>query len=189
MIDPRPSELGPHLVKLTKYFRDLKDVWCGNRVLDEALFSDESRQLSGFPDPSAFAQAYSSTIEDDELIEPMFRLALATLIRAGKPIPSEARELAAQMISGTWKRRKKPGKSRAINRTRDFAIALEIEGLVTYFKIPATRNRAQNKRDCACSLVRQCLEDAGVHLSEDAIVKIWEQKRSQWRWKHHASIG
>jgi hypothetical protein len=76
---------------------------------------------------------------------------------------------------------RKPGPSSVEHMSRNRAIWIAMEYIVKTWKFPATRNEAtkdKGKRACAASIVREAIKKgAGLHLSEAAVVKVWNNMR------------
>ena len=64
------------------------------------------------------------------------------------------------------------------NSARDRYIASTVEKLRS-FGFKPTRNREEKRRDSGCSVVAKVLASGGLHLSEQAVEKIWQ--KSGWR--------
>jgi hypothetical protein len=63
------------------------------------------------------------------------------------------------------------------NFIRDGLITDEIERLEYDFDLKPTRNRAQGKvRESGCSVVASVLAEGGLHLTEQAVEKIWQHR-------------
>lgn len=72
----------------------------------------------------------------------------------------------------------KRGQKADKNFARDWYIAKAVKG-VRAFGFKPTRNREEKKRESACSIVGKVLGSGGLHLSEQAVEKIWQN--SGWR--------
>jgi hypothetical protein len=74
---------------------------------------------------------------------------------------------------------RKPGRSRGDLLPRDVSIWIVMKYIIQTWKFPATRNEAtkdKGKHACAASIVREAIKrGAGLHLSEAAIVKVWNK--------------
>jgi effector-binding domain-containing protein len=73
-----------------------------------------------------------------------------------------------QLISNSKKRGQKLEK----NSARDWVIGSTVESLRSFGFRP-TRNRAERQRQSGCSIVADVLASNGLHLSEQAVEKIW----------------
>jgi hypothetical protein len=69
---------------------------------------------------------------------------------------------------------KKRGQKAEVNALRDQFIAKVIKG-VCAFGFKPTRNRAEERRESACSIVTKVLASNGLHRTEAAVAKIWQK--------------
>jgi hypothetical protein len=73
---------------------------------------------------------------------------------------------------------KKRGRKAEKNFARDWFIGRTVEEL-RRFGFSPTRNRAERQRQSGCSIVAEVLADGGLHLSEQAVEKIWRHHHGQ----------
>jgi hypothetical protein len=64
---------------------------------------------------------------------------------------------------------------------RDRAIITAIGWLKDEHKIAPTRNRAQRDRESGCSIIAKALALRGVHLTDEAVEKIWEKRPTNFK--------
>jgi hypothetical protein len=127
----------------------------------------------------------------DPQADTLFREIVGEFILRGKPLPPSVRLAASKRTSATYSRpeskrskkplpiatrarpKLKPGRKPEDNFLRDCLIRMAVAALVELGLRP-TRNREQRDRPSACSIVRDALAQAGVHLTEAAVEKIWK---------------
>jgi hypothetical protein len=90
-----------------------------------------------------------------------------------------------QAITGRKPRRPKRtsqrGGDRFAHQARDLIIVHVIDSVCNAFDYKPTRSRASKDKggaDSGCSIVKDALSRQGVHMSEEAIEKIWNHKDS-----------
>ena len=107
----------------------------------------------------------------DVFADQKLRVLTIILLETGTQLPFSLR----QYVSGIL-RKPLPRKHRLANRGRDIQISFAVERLVEQGFRP-TRNLASRGggSESGCSIVRAALEGMGIHLSEDAIEKIWKR--------------
>ena len=104
-------------------------------------------------------------------------------VKSGCAMPERLRDyvvekLRTEVASGPKRRGSKPYTKEA----RNSLISLTVSTVVRDLGISPTRNRASkdtSKKESACSLVKKALERRGVHLSEAAVEKIWQECRQR----------
>jgi hypothetical protein len=120
--------------------------------------------------------AAAKAAKRDRRTDQMLRELAVNMIGRGEPLPPEIRPLARALIKGTHKPPPaKRGKKPEDNFVRDGFIALAVEALVQCGVQP-TRNREQKNIDSACSIVTRALKEAGIHMMEPAVEKIWRSR-------------
>jgi hypothetical protein len=182
---PDKPDLQSFLADLPAAFREMRPYWGSetSRALASVAFKGQTvgwRAVFGqiplpeFRDLSL--ERLANSAESNEIAEKIFRDVASELILRGTPLPPTARSLAAQIIAGTWARKKKRGKPLQDHLVRDYFISLQLRTLVEEYGLTPTRNREQKTKRSACSIVHEALIEAGVHmLSERAVEKIWEK--------------
>jgi hypothetical protein len=126
-------------------------------------------------EPMALEQLATAAADNPEA-DKLLRRAIADLIGYGEPIPPEVRPYAQELVLGTRRAPPKKRGQKAANHIRNAAIIQVVAALVEAgFK--ATRNEA-TRRESACSIVRDALEKANIHMGEDAVEKIWGKRQN-----------
>jgi hypothetical protein len=99
----------------------------------------------------------------------------ANFIDEGYVLPEGLRQYIVDLLLGdaTCAPAKSRGRAGYVNYERDFKIASVIRQVVDRGFKP-TRNHA-TESESACSIVNKALKRLGLHLSEAAVVKIWEK--------------
>jgi hypothetical protein len=68
-------------------------------------------------------------------------------------------------------------------KTRDLRIVLMIDDLCRKYDLKPLRSRAAKDKegaDSACSIAREALRLVGVHKTEAAVEKIWNERKNLW---------
>jgi hypothetical protein len=152
-------------------------------VLDQGLdqyYPDKSRAydpVRGYASLLSYLRGYAVVRYDcaDEVL----REAAARLIVEGKPLPPTLRYYVVEEVlrrATSTVARRKTGPNRDINTARDVTIGTAVSRVVEHHGFPQTRNKATRDkagRDSACSIVADALEEVGIHMSEDAVEKVW----------------
>ena len=60
------------------------------------------------------------------------------------------------------------------NLIRDFTISAAVKSIADRFDLRPTRNPANTTKESGCSIVKQALERAGIHMSEANVAAIWQ---------------
>jgi hypothetical protein len=71
---------------------------------------------------------------------------------------------------------KKRGRKSNYFRDRDIALAIRELSRLGYKPTRTHHSKSPKQRHCGCSIVAEALAMRGPHLSEHAIVKIWERR-------------
>jgi hypothetical protein len=71
---------------------------------------------------------------------------------------------------------RKRGQNPFTHDTRNLLIRKTIHGLKRFGYRP-TRNAAQKKQECGCSIVVKALADGGLYMTEDSVKKIWDYRQ------------
>jgi hypothetical protein len=105
----------------------------------------------------------------------------STLMSKGEPLPKPLEDFIIDFLDDPNLENfpSASGRKRFPNTFRDIRIFRAIDHLVRTWKFRATRARRKDpaKRVSAASIVKDALEKSGLHLSEDAVNKIWNETK------------
>jgi hypothetical protein len=99
----------------------------------------------------------------------------ANFVDEGCVLPEGLRQYIVDLLLGieTATPAIRRGRAHYANFERDFKIACVIRHIVDRGFRPTRNNATEN--ESACSIVKQALQRLGLHLTEGAVVKIWEK--------------
>jgi hypothetical protein len=99
----------------------------------------------------------------------------ANFVDAGYVLPEGLRQYIVDLLLGSAviTPAKRRGRTHYVNYGRDFQIACVIRHIMDRGFRPTRNNATEN--ESACSIVNRALQRLGLHLSEGAVVKIWEK--------------
>jgi hypothetical protein len=113
---------------------------------------------------------------DDELDE-VLRVAASVMLERGEALPPCLLEYTIDVLRRPGKRALPHYTDRGGRAVRDRVIALAAQGIVCETNILPTRNRAQQGRESACSLIARALHKAGVNIDEGSVNEIWRKHK------------
>jgi hypothetical protein len=109
---------------------------------------------------------------------------VAALLERGDKLPEPLQDFVIGFLRDARKSlTEKPGRKKSTLVVRNINIGVAVGYVSARWKFSATRNREQKvSRPCGASIVRAALAvGAGIHLSEDDIVKAWDRFRRGMR--------
>jgi hypothetical protein len=141
-----------------------------------ALVEAGETETSPWFQPDRIESSVQKARAGDQTAAFVLRTVVAELIKRGHPLPPMAREWAVEVItkSALPAHRNRRGRKSMTNFGRNNWITTVIDSLRVVGLQP-TRNRETKTSHCGCSIVSETLAESGVHLSEQAVEKIWQQ--------------
>ena len=128
-------------------------------------------------------------VEGDEMITTCLRTVAAKAIERGIPLSGALETFVMFYLLAPnmkWRRGKEgvmvedikraPGQDKSAFYSRDWAVVVAINHIANIWHFPATRR--DEKRPSAASIVLTALERSGTALSEQAINKIWNNRKA-----------
>jgi hypothetical protein len=133
----------------------------------------------------AYLHASQKAIEKD--FDKGMRLMLTDKVQRGEPLDLLERKFVAGLLRDNTpfgkRRGGRRGPSAGDKHQRDIVIAMGVLRVVKNFGLAATRNKSSGHA-CAASIVQQALASADIHMTEDAIKKIWLKNEKVTRFVH-----
>jgi hypothetical protein len=132
---------------------------------------------------------YSALVEGDEMFTTCLRTVAAKAIERGIPLSGALETFVMFYLlapNAKWERVKEgvivddikraPGQDKSAFYNRDWGLVVAINHIVNHWHFPATRR--DEKGPSAASIVLTALERSGTALSEQAINKIWNNRKA-----------
>lgn len=104
-------------------------------------------------------------------------LALANLLSDERQLPPGVGKYAVAPVLRAAAI-KKQGRKKETNELRDLVIYLAVYEM-QQFGFEPTRNRAQRKHECGCSIVSEVLGKLDINLGEKGVADVWEKVGKQ----------
>jgi len=142
---------------------------------DYPLISDEGLQrLERFFSNIRSDNVAEQVSESRELFD-IYSLAATEFLRADKPLPPPVKAFTLGVLNGEI-RRQRPGQRKGSHLHRNTAIVTAVRAARKAApEMETTRNESASPTS-ACDLVRDCLEEFGIHMSYKAVEKIWNHR-------------
>jgi hypothetical protein len=122
-------------------------------------------------------EAWAARVAGLPHYDELFREIAAFLIFHGQPLPGRLRAFICEpLLKSPEEPRRKSGPDPEAYAARNAEICAMI-ALLNSMGFDPTRNEATQGVESACSIVKKALEEAGIHLSEGAVEKIWQNNR------------
>jgi hypothetical protein len=119
----------------------------------------------------------ANIVAEDNRNDEFIRAFVGELIYRDESVPGPLKEYLVQPRETPPPPSKNPGPDPADRIHRDAAICSTIGWLEHEHKILPTRGREQRKRESGCSIVAKALTFLGRGVSEEAVEKIWQNRR------------